>query len=111
MIDKTIKEFVEEYIDSFTSWDILVYYNNNPDSKLNIDQLSVKIGRSTKDVQKSVDILKVKNILNLSEENNNLYCYQPAELLKNKIDHFIEALNNREKRMSILSIILEKGSQ
>lgn len=110
MIEESIKKFVTDYIDSFTSWDVLVFFNNNPQLRMDVNELAANIGRSTEDVQKSVEILSKKNILFKNEVPDNEYFYQPQNALREKIDQFIDALSHREKRMAILSIILEKGA-
>ncbi len=111
MVEESIKDFVKEFIDSFTSWDILVFYNNNPQMAIDVNELASNIGRNNEDVEQSIINLVNKNILQKKEGQEGIYKYLPEDSIKEKIDEFIEALSHREKRMAILSIILEKGTK
>ena len=49
-----IMEFVDNYIDCFVSWDILVYFHENPDMERKLSGIAMDIGRRPSSIEKNL---------------------------------------------------------
>lgn len=99
--------FVDDYIESFVCWDIILFFFHNPESLETSDSLAARLGRHGDDVVTSVDHLTRKHMLKRSAEG--LTGYDPSPELADKVAFFIDALSDNTKRLSILGQVLMKG--
>jgi len=108
-LDKKIEEFIEKYIDSFTEWDLLVFFEKHPKAKDTPRNIAAHIGRREWKVEKSLNALVDKGILSVERDDRPLYTYNPSLERRNLIKRFVKALNVRGERLAILAMLLNKG--
>ncbi len=108
-LDKKIEEFIERYIDSFTEWDLLVFFEKHPEVKDIPGNIAAHIGRREWEVEKSLNDLVDKGILTVERDVRPLYAYNPSLEARNLIKRFVKALNVRGERLAILAMLLNKG--
>ena len=104
---KDVLRFVNEYVDSFISWDILIFFHHNPSAIETSRSLSGRLGRRLEDTKDGLTFLCEKCVLRT--EDNETYEFKPEDQLANQIIAFCDALEQRDTRLKILSKVLSKG--
>jgi len=103
----SVLKFVDEYVDSFISWDILLFFRHNPAAIETAKSLSGRLGRRQEDTKFGLTFLCEKGVLRT--EDNKTYEFKPGDQLEMQITAFSDALAHRDTRMKILSKVLSKG--
>ncbi|MBI4743426.1 MAG: hypothetical protein HY776_01135 [Actinobacteria bacterium] len=107
-LDEEVRELVDECIDSFLSWDLIVFFQSNPEVKDTISDLSKRLGYREGDLDFEIRRLTEKGLL-VYDRRNHTYNYNPSASKKRQIDKFILSLNSRDQRLSVLGRLLQKG--
>lgn len=107
-LDEEVRELVDECIDSFLSWDLIVFFQSNPEVKDTISDLSKRLGYREGDLDFEIRRLTEKGLL-VYDRRNHTYNYNPSDSKKRQIDKFILSLNSRDQRLSVLGRLLQKG--
>jgi hypothetical protein len=112
VLDQKTIDFVQEYLDSFVVWDLFVYLVNFDDSQpLLASDLAIKLGREIEEVDRGLAFLVEKKVLKRTGgEPEVSYRYVASEEVRANILGFVAALDMREKRLAILTILLGKGN-
>lgn len=108
-LDPRLKEFVDEFLDSFTSWDLILFFHHNPGVADSISGLAARLGRSVESVESALQGLVEKGVVKCKDRSGGIYFYEPGEEFKDKIEIFVQALEDRILRLKILSLLLRKG--
>ena len=103
-----LKMFMRSYVNSLIAWAIIVFYQQNPGVRDRVSDLAIHLGRREKDIKRSVEHLVGKGFLKKDFGGEVVYYYEPDERLREQVDIFINALDARDKRLWILSEILDK---
>lgn len=104
-LDPELRDFIDQYVTSFLAWDILVFFHKNPGTADNTNDLSMKLGRRAEDIERAARDLAAKSVL---RADNSLYRYIADDNLRDLIGKFTGALEDREKRLLILTAVLQK---
>ncbi len=107
LIEAEIKAFVDEYVDSFISWDIILFYYHNPDALEKASSLAGRLGRVDKDIKGGLVHLVDKKVLTVTD--GDTYSFTPDPRLAEQIKNFNDALAVASLRLAILSQVLSKG--
>ena len=99
--------FVDEYIDSFVSWDILLFFYHNPTAVESPAGLAARLGRSEDDVTDAIKVLHRKGAL--KSDGDGIFRYDPEPDLSKRMKRFNDSLASSSTRLSILSQMLMKG--
>lgn len=102
-----VHKFVEEYVDSFITWDILLFFYNNPGALEGSESLSNRLGRNEEDVRAGLRSLSKKGVLLTIDKG--VYQSNPDPQFLNRIKAFSDALSVASTRLSILNQVLSKG--
>ncbi len=100
-----IKNFINQHVTSFLVWDLLVFFHRNPTVVDDADGLAKELGRSVDDIELAAGELMRKAVLGREETS---YKYTACDEMKASVATFVEALNDREKRLWILSEVLQR---
>lgn len=105
-----IKNFVERFVDSFVSWDLIVFFHLNSGTIDTCKGLSSRLGRKESEVKNSLEELCEKGLLRKRVGGGKeVYFYSPPPHLKDVVDKFVKNLEDRSFRLRILSYLLKKG--
>ena len=104
---KDVLAFVDEYVDSFISWDILIFFHHNPSAIETARSLSGRLGRRLEDTKDGLTFLCEKDVLRTVD--NETYEFKPEDQLAKQITAFSDALTQPDTRLRILSRVLSKG--
>lgn len=107
--DPELEQFIEEYLDSFVSWDLIVFFHHNPGVIDGALGLAARLGRSVESVEEALAKLEAKGVVKRKSEVDPIYSYTPDEDFMRKVQLFNQALENRLLRLRILSLLLKKG--
>jgi len=101
-----IEKFVDEYIDSFIVWDLLLFYFNNPLAVESVSSLANCLGRVDRDVKTCVNSLVKREVLKAAD--GGTFIYSPSPETAERIKCFNDALAIANLRLTILSQVLSK---
>lgn len=105
-----IKKFIERFIDSFVSWDLIVFFHTNSGTIDTCKGLSSRLGRKENEVKNSLEELYKKGLLGKKVgSGKEVYFYSPSPHLKDVVDEFVKSLEDRSFRLKVLSYLLKKG--
>ena len=104
-LDADLKKFIDKYVTSFLAWDLLIFFHTHPWTANGADELALKLGRRAEDIDQAAAELAEKSVLVCE---GALFSYSPAEETQVLIERFVHALDDREKRLLILTEVLQK---
>jgi hypothetical protein len=97
--------FVDRYVRSLMTWDVLVFFHRNPDGVLDMDGLASRLGRHVEDLRVEVDELCRDKIL---ESAGGLVRYRPDAEMRDAVESFVNACQDRGRRLALIALVLHK---
>ncbi len=114
-IEPIVNEFVEEYIDSFITWDLIMFFYENPFTVGSPSSIAMSIGRLDAQVQPNLEKLVEKGVLSketqMSDSAEDIYSYKPNNEFEKMVEEFKKALKDRASRLMIVSKVLQKEAK
>lgn len=104
-LDADLKNFINRYVTSFLAWDIIVFFCKNPGAAGAAGELAVRLGRRSEDIEQAAGGLVEKAVL---FSDNAVFTYRPDDDTRALIDKFVRAIDSREKRLLILTEVLQR---
>jgi hypothetical protein len=98
-------QFVEQHVRSLLTWDILVFFHRNPDAVLDSDGLASRLGRRVEEIEPEIDALCNGKILQCA---GGLIRYKPTPEQRETIGKFVEACQDRGRRLALIALVLHK---
>lgn len=111
--DTEIKDFVEKIVTSFIKWDILNFFQKNPNARVTLKDLVLIIGRNLENTGREIEeLIKGKMVEKQNEGNLIFYVFSPDRAIRSLIDNFISYCESgREARLKIVYKILKRNSE
>jgi hypothetical protein len=107
--DNELNSFIQDHIDSFVKWDILVYYSRVPDTVETIDSLSRLTGKAPSDIERPLDELVASEVLRSVGNGTNQSNYSIAPSFRHRT--ILEKVNtemlDRSARLKLLTMTME----
>jgi hypothetical protein len=97
--------FVDRYVRSLLTWDVLVFFHRNPDAVLDIEGLAMRLGRHVEELQFEVDELCRDRVLECS---GGLVRYRPDSEMRDGVEGFANACEDRGRRLALIALVLHK---
>lgn len=98
-------QFVERHVSTLLAWDILVFFHRNPDAVLDDEGLASRLGRRVEETQPEVETLCEGRIL---QRAGGLIRYRPSAELRNQVGEFVEACQDRGRRLALIALVLHR---
>jgi hypothetical protein len=98
-------QFVDRHVRSLLTWDILVFYHRNPDAVLDVEGLASRLGRRTEELEPEIDDLCRDEILSCA---GGLVRYKPSPEMRETIGTFVDACQERGRRLALIALVLHK---
>ncbi|MDZ4178706.1 MAG: hypothetical protein U1E29_05685 [Coriobacteriia bacterium] len=98
-------KFVESHVRSLLTWDILVFFHRNPDAVLDIGGLASRLGRRLEELEPEIAALCEGKILQCA---GGLVRYKPTPETRDTIGSFVEACQDRGRRLALIALVLHK---
>lgn len=109
ILNDEIKWFVNSYVDSLLSWDIIIFLYNNSMKISNVTEMAEHFGKSPKDVESIFQQLQNQGLVkSCNNDDSNNKRYEVARNFQQKVAPFITALNQRRQRLAILAEVLKR---
>jgi hypothetical protein len=105
VLGPSIMKFVDQYVRSLLTWDILVFFHRNPDAVLDLEGLASRLGRRVEELQPEIDELCKDKILQCA---GGLIRYRPSPELRETISKFVDACQERGRRLALIALVLHK---
>ncbi len=105
VLGPAIIKFVERHVRSLLTWDILIFFHRNPDAVLDAAGLASRLGRRIEEVDPEVEALCVGHILQCA---GGLIRYRPTPEMRQTIAAFVEACQDRGRRLALIALVLHK---
>ena len=105
VLGPSVMRFVEQHVRSLLTWDILVFFHRNPDAVLDLEGLASRLGRRSDELQPECDELCKDKILQCA---GGLIRYRPTSELRETIGKFVEACQERGRRLALIALVLHK---
>ena len=97
--------FVDRYVRSLLTWDVLVFFHRNPDAVLDVNGLAARLGRHTEELQMELDELCRDKILQCA---GGLIRYRPEGDMRDAVETFVNACQDRSRRLALIALVLHK---
>jgi len=114
-LDPQVSFFVDEFIDSFITWDLILFFHENPYTVGSPSSIAMSIGRLDADIEPYLDELAEKGILShehrLGDGAETIYAYKPQPEFEKMVSEFKRALKDRASRLIIVSKVLQKEAR
>lgn len=105
VLGPTVTQFVERYVRSLLAWDILVFFHRNPDAVLDGPGLASRLGRRIEEVEPEIDALSDGRIVQCA---GGLIRYRPTPELRADVAEFVEACQDRGRRLALIALVLHR---
>ena len=104
MIEEELRSFISKYIGSLLEWDLVLHiYNNGMIMKET--ELAELFGYSEREIREALSKLKGDGLLETDSSVGNGSTLPPD--LSEKVATFIDLLDHRRQRMTILATVLQ----
>jgi hypothetical protein len=110
LIAEGVREFISENVDSFITWELMVFLHGNPEFMGNILDLAAALGRDEKDVLKVV-LFNVERGFLVAEHKAGepFYWFTNDPELRRRIAQAVEAAQDSNVRLRVIAHILRKS--
>lgn len=108
IFDAEMREFIEQYIDSFLAWDLVVFFFSNPQIVETVPGLALRLGRKAQEVKEAISKLADKGIVVMASIDPATYRYNPSEEQKKLIERFVTQTADQIFRLQVLSLVMER---
>ena len=108
VLGPSVTKFVEGHVRSLLTWDILVFFDRNPDAVLDETGLATRLGRHPEEVGPEVAVLCDARILQC---DGGLIRYEPTPELRGQVTEFVEACQDRGRRLALIALVLQRISR
>ena len=98
-------DFVDRNVRSLLTWDILVFFHRNPDVVLDTDGLASRLGRRPEEIDPEIHALCECGVL---QSNGGLVRYKPTPEMSVGVNGFVEACQDRDRRLALIALVLHK---
>lgn len=109
-IDPQTEEFVQATIDSFVTWDVIVFFHDWPGFAGETAAVAKHLGRNEPEVERSLlHLVKHGMLLRTRTDGAHVYSFSPDSKTAERIEKFTSVLDQRDARLALLAALLRKG--
>jgi predicted transcriptional regulator len=107
-MDVNWSTFIQTKVNTFTKWDLVRFFHDNPHTKDTADNIAGSIGRDVAPVLASLDELVRTGILDSETRKTQIiYRLSTKKDTRQTITEFIKACHNREFRVKAIHTVLQ----
>lgn len=114
-LDPQVSLFVSEYVDSFITWDLVLFFHENPYTVGSPSSIAMSIGRLGADIEPFLENMTEKRILShefrVGDGAEAIYAYKPEPEFEKMVIEFKRALKDRASRLIIVSKVLQREAR
>lgn len=105
MLEPAVMRFVDQHVRSLLTWDILVFFQRNPDAVLDAEGLASRLGRRASEIEPEIESLVRDRIINSA---GGLIRYRPDGELRQCVSDFVASCQDRGRRLALIALVLHK---
>lgn len=106
--DNELEEFVEKNITSLLTWGLFILLYHNPGIRDSLEGFARRLGRKASDLDPYIQQLVRKKIIQkITDGQQEYYIYDPPLEIEKEIGRFVQAIENRDTRLHILTKVLK----
>lgn len=107
--DSELNSFIQDHIDSFVKWDMLVYFSRQPDAVETIDGLSRLTGKGRADIDAPLAELVASGVLCSEQDGSEPSRYSVAPSFRHRtiLEKVNAEMNDRGSRLKLLTMTME----
>lgn len=111
LLNKNLKEFVDKYVTSFVCWDLSNLFSRNTGLVDSVEGIVSRLGRKEEDTKKGLEELVGKGVLE-KRKIAEITTYELVDdpKIRKSLEDFSHALDSRDIRLCILTLMLQKES-
>lgn len=108
-MDPVLLTFIKQTVNSFIKWDLVKFFQQNPYTTDNADNIAKYIGRNREDVEPELDNLTMNGIvLKTALKDGSIYALTNDDVLRTLMAQFVKACENRHFRVKAVYHIIQK---
>ena len=105
--DSEVDAFVAANLLSFAAWDLVIYFNRNPEARVTARGLAASLGRSPTDMDPALCRLVDNKVLLASVADDEAsYRLSPDEGVRRIVSRFVSATARRDRRLEFVRRVL-----
>lgn len=106
--DPDVDVFVDANISSFAAWDIVVYFEANPDLSVAASELASRLGRQETEIEPVMRGLADRGIvrMSLTPDGVKLHSLSHDPSVRRVVSRFVELARTREIRLEFVRRVL-----
>jgi len=98
-MDPELLDFLDTYVDSFITWDLLHFFHENPHTMDTGENIARYAGRAVRDVEPELKALAKRGVLEeITSRNLQVYKLTSDSELQAQLARFVKATKDREFR-------------
>jgi len=105
VLGPSVTWFVDRYVNSLLAWDIIVFFERNPDARLDNLELAAALGRHPEQTAPEVEHLCEGGILHCE---GRALAYGPDPEQAEAIKGFVNACEDHSKRLALIAMVLHR---
>ncbi|MRR09349.1 hypothetical protein EG831_04570 [bacterium] len=107
--DSELNSFIQDHIDSFVKWDMLVYFSRQPDAVETVDDLSRLTGKGRTDIDAPLAELVASGVLRNEQGGGEPSRYSVAPGFRHRtiLEKINAEMNDRGARLKLLTMTME----
>lgn len=110
--DEALNDFVDSHVDSFVTWDLLLFFHFNPDVADTAEGLAGRLGRPASEVALALERFCGDGwVLRCEGGGGQSYRLALSDEMKQNLARFARAQEDRELRLGLIRSILQKNRQ
>ena len=111
-MDPRVLEFIKQHVTTFTRWDILRFFHENPNTQDTAENLARYVGRAPDVISQEAQEMAEEGIFrSIQQGNHTIYLLTNDPDLRLLISDLVEAARDRTFRMKLVYHILRAGGQ
>lgn len=103
VLGPNVTRFVERHVRSLLTWDILVFFERNPDAVVDSEGLATRLGRRVEEIDSEIGPLCESQILVCT---GGLLRYQPSTEMRDNVRDFVDACQDKGRRLALIALVL-----
>lgn len=108
VLDPDLIRFVDLNVRSLLTWDILVFFQRNPDAVIDVIGLAGRLGRHVGDIEPEIAPLCESSVLDCA---GGLIRYRPAPHVDKSVNGFVDACQDKALRLALIARVLNNIGQ
>lgn len=111
-MDPRVLEFIKQHVTTFTRWDILRFFHENPNTQDSAENLARYVGRAPGVIcQEAQEMAEEGVFRSVKQGEHVIYLLTDDPDLRRLISDLVEAARDRTFRMKLVYHILRAGGQ